>query len=158
MKTTVTINGITKEIELSPEQAKQFQIGRVEANEKYFWIDNLFAVQEGLETFSKVDDDRFNSGNYYKNIVDCQEDAKANCLRAKLSQFNRNFPHPEGSSSTAICACGKQIMVDYTGVNFLTYHQMGALAFSSHEAANAAIAQFKNEILWYFNEYVRYLK
>ena len=158
MKTTVTINGITKEIELSPEQAKQFQIGRVEANEKYFWIDNLFAVQEGLETFSKVDDDRFNSGNYYKNIVDCQEDAKANCLRAKLSQFNRNFPHPEGSSSTAICACGKQIMVDYIGVNFLTYHQMGALVFSSHEAANAAIAQFKNEILWYFNEYARYLK
>lgn len=158
MKTTVTINGITKEIELSPEQAKQFQTGRVAMNETYYWIDNLFAVQKGLETFSKVDDDRFNSGNYYKNLTDCQENAKANYLRSKLNQFNRNFPHPEGSSSTTICACGKQIMLDYIDVNFLTYHQMGALVFSSHEAANEAIAQFKNEILWYFNEYARYLK
>ena len=71
MKTTITINGITKEIELTEEQAKmfekrEFKRWRAPKNDSYLYVADCDYIGKTFEWGEKYDGYRYSTGNYFK--------------------------------------------------------------------------------------------
>ena len=165
MKATLIIEGKEIEIEISEEEYKKLQppkekktgYERVPESDIYFYANSRGYVETACEDYCDVDNEYYESANYYSDKTVAENNARADNLMRQLRRFS--VEHREcGVNFNDIKTKKYCIYYDY-GSNELdsTYtvcvKSFGAIYFDSKETAQAAIDEFHDELIWYFTEY-----
>lgn len=171
MQVTISANGKNIKAEISEEQAKI--LGLVEdkpktgyeslgTGETYYLVD----VDDEITTMkydSRLDRDCYDVGNYYSDKVIAENNARADRLLRQLRQWqalnDRAVTKKDWGNSLA-----RKFRIKYNHfddklmmVGEEYFQDVNVIYFSSMEKADEAIEQFKDELLWYFTEYVQRL-
>lgn len=173
MQVTISANGKNIKAEISEEQAKILGLvedkpktgyeGREECNnKKHYFVNTIDLVIEDENTVL-FDQNRYDVGNFYSNKMIAENNARADRLLRQLRQWQALNDRPITSKDWKDDNVLKY-SVDYDYFNnmvFVTYTTryrcLNNVYFTSEEKAQEAIEVFKDELLWYFTEYVQRL-
>ena len=165
MKATLIIEDKEIEIEISEEEYKKLQQSeekktgyeRVPESDIYFYANTKGDVETACEDCYDVDDEYYESANYYSDKTVAENNARADKLMRQLRRFS--VEHREcGVNFNDIKTKKYYLYYDYEDnelrTTFMFYFKhFGAIHFDSEGAAQAAIDEFYNELIWYFTEY-----
>ena len=165
MKAKLIIEGKEIEIEISEEEYKKLQPSeekktgyeRVSESDVYFYTYPSGCVETTCETCYDIDDECYESANYYSDKTVAENNTRADKLMRQLRRFS--VEHREhGVSFNDANAEKYYIYYDYSddklGVGFVLRTRIfGTIYFDSEEITNAAIDEFRDELVWYFTEY-----
>ena len=162
MKATLIIEGKEIEIEISEEEYKKLHPSetgyeRVPESDIYFYANTKGDVETACEDCYDVDDEYYESANYYSDKTVAENNARADKLVRQLRRFAVEHREPGINFNNANTA-KFYIICDYENdelrATYTSYAKVfGAIYFDSREVANAAIDKFHDELIWYFNEY-----
>ena len=144
------------------EETKKKKTGyeRAEKGEK-FYIPSINRCDDfcgDVEHKSSVDDMIYRVAKYYTDKNVARNNERADTLMRKL----RRFSAENGGMPSCRMAARSSFKYDWSiefdidrgslyAIN--TYTRPGIIYFSSRKAAEKAIEEFKDELLWYFTEY-----
>ena len=165
MKAKLIIENKEIEIEISEEEYKKLQPSeekktgyeRVPESDIYFYANTKGYVETACEDCYDVDDEYYESANYYSDKTVAKNNARADKLMRQLRRFSvehrENGVNLNDMNTKQYC-----IYYDYgnntLGTAFtLCARVFGAIYFDSEETAQAAIDEFRDELMWYFTEY-----
>ena len=165
MKAKLIIEGKEIEIEISEEEYKKLQspeekktgYERVPESDVYFYTYPSGCVETTCETCYDIDDECYESANYYSDKTVAENNTRADKLMRQLRRFS--VEHRERGVNLNDMDTKKHcIYYDYgnntLGTAFtLCAKTFGTIFFDSEETAQAAIDKFRNELIWYFTEY-----
>lgn len=173
MQVELKVNGKTVHAEISEEQAKI--LGLIEDkpktgyerreecnNKKYYFVNTIDLVIENENTVL-FDQNRYDVGNYYSDKTIAENNARADRLLRRLRQW-------QGTHDRAISTkdwqdktlCLYSIKYNYS-LDMLYAHAdsycrgLNNIYFTSEKIVKEAIEQFKDELEWYYTEYVQRL-
>ena len=162
MKAKLIIEDKEIEIEISEEEYKKLQPSetgyeRVPESDIYFYANTKGDVETACEDCYDVDDEYYESANYYSDKTVAENNARADKLIRQLRRFAVEHREPGINFNNANTA-KFYIICDYENdelrATYTSYAKVfGAIYFDSREVANAAIDKFHDELIWYFNEY-----
>ena len=162
MKATLIIEGKEIEIEISAEEYKKLHPSetgyeRVPESDIYFYANTKGDVETACEDCYDIDDEYYESANYYSDKTVAENNARADKLIRQLRRFAVEHREPGINFNNANTA-KFYIICDYENdelrATYTSYAKVfGAIYFDSREVANAAIDKFHDELIWYFNEY-----
>ena len=162
MKATLIIEGKEIEIEISEEEYKKLHPSetgyeRVAESDIYFYANTKGDVETACEDCYDIDDEYYESANYYSDKTVAENNARADKLIRQLRRFAVQHREPGINFNNANTA-KFYIICDYENdelrATYTSYAKVfGAIYFDSREVANAAIDKFHDELIWYFNEY-----
>ena len=165
MKAKLIIKGKEIEIEISEEEYKKLQLSeekitgyeRVPESDIYFYANTKGDAETACEDCYDVDDEYYESANYYSDKTVAENNARADKLMRQLRRFAVQHREPGINFNNANTA-KFYIICDYENdelrANYISCAKVfGAIYFDSREVANAAIDKFHDELIWYFNEY-----
>lgn len=172
MQVELKANGKTVQVEMTEEQLKELGLieeqrtgyERVKKGEMYYVIDAEYNGMLKITEFNDQEDERcYNTGNYYNDKVIAENNARADkllrCLRRWQAANDRAISVSDWKNDNIF-----KYYVDYDCFNelfFTTYavHRrfLNNIYFTSEEKAEEAIEVFRDELLWYFTEYVQRL-
>ena len=165
MKAKLIIKGKEIEIEISEEEYKKLQLSeekitgyeRVPESDIYFYANTKGDAETACEDCYDVDDEYYESANYYSDKTVAENNARADKLMRQLRRFSVEHREPGINFNNANTA-KFYIICDYENdelrANYISCAKVfGAIYFDSREVANAAIDKFHDELIWYFNEY-----
>ena len=162
MKATLIIEGKEIEIEISEEEYKKLHPSetgyeRVLESDIYFYANTKGDVETACEDCYDIDDEYYESANYYSDKTVAENNARADKLMRQLRRFAVQHREPGINFNNANTA-KFYIICDYENdelrATYTSYAKVfGAIYFDSREVANAAIDKFHDELIWYFNEY-----
>ena len=165
MKAKLIIEGTEIEIEISEEEYKKIQspeekktgYERVPESDVYFYTYPSGCVETTCETCYDIDDECYESANYYSDKTVAENNARADKLMRQLRRFSvehREYGVNLNDMNT------KKFFVTYNYENneirpgyTLQVKAFGTICFDSREATQAAINEFHDELIWYFTEY-----
>ena len=165
MKAKLIIEGKEIEVEISEEEYKKLQseeekktgYERVPEYDGFYYESSEATVEDGLEEHTKLDDEYYESANYYSDKTVAENNTRADKLMRQLRRFA--VEHRErGVNLNDINTEKYYICYDYEGNELGTTFTFvarvfGIIYFDSEETANAAIDEFHDELIWYFTEY-----
>lgn len=165
MKAKLIIEGKEIEIEISEEEYKKLQppeekktgYERVPESDVYFYTYPSGCVETTCETCYDIDDECYESANYYSDKTVAENNARADKLMRQLRRFA--VEHREHGVNLNDINTEKYYMYyDYDDnelrVSFVfCTRNFGVIHFDSEETVNAAIDKFHDELIWYFTEY-----
>ena len=165
MKAKLIIEGKEIEIEISEEEYKKLQseeekktgYERVSESDIYFYANSRGYVETCTEDYYSVDNEYYESANYYSDKTVAENNARADKLMRQLRRFA--VEHRECEVNFNNINTEKYYMYyDYDdnelGVSFVfRTRNFGAIYFDSEETTQAAIDEFHDELIWYFTEY-----
>ena len=165
MKAKLIIEDKEIEIEISEEEYKKLQppeekktgYERVPESDVYFYTYPSGCVETTCETCYDIDDECYESANYYSDKTVAENNARADKLMRQLRRFA--VEHRERGVNLNDTNTKKYcIYYDYgnntLGAAFtLCAKTFGTIRFDSEETAQAAIDEFRDELIWYFTEY-----
>ena len=162
MKAKLIIEDKEIEVEISEEEYKKLQPSetgyeRVPESDIYFYANTKGDVETACEDCYDVDDEYYESANYYSSKTVAENNARADKLMRQLRRFS--VEHRERGVNLNDTNTKKYcIYYDYgnntLGTAFtLCAKTFGTIRFDSEETAQAAIDKFRNELIWYFTEY-----
>ena len=162
MKAKLIIENKEIEIEISEEEYKKLQPSetgyeRVPESDIYFYANTKGDVETACEDCYDVDDEYYESANYYSDKTVAENNARADKLMRQLRRFS--VEHRErGVNLNDINTEKYYICYDYEGNELGTTFTFvarvfGVIYFDSEEATQAAIDKFRDELIWYFTEY-----
>ena len=165
MKAKLIIEGKEIEVEISEEECKKLQseeekktgYERVSESDIYFYANSRGYVETCTEDYYSVDNEYYESANYYSDKPVAENNARADKLMRQLRRFA--VEHREcGVNFNDTNAKKYYICYDYAsdelGVSSVVFSRnFGATYFDSEETAQAAIDEFRDELVWYFTEY-----
>ena len=162
MKATLIIKGKEIEIEISEEEYKKLHPSetgyeRVAESDIYFYANTKGDVETACEDCYNIDDEYYESANYYSDKTVAENNARADKLLRQLRRFAVQHREPGINFNNATTE-KYYIICDYENdelrATYTSYAKVfGAIYFDSREVANAAIDKFHDELIWYFNEY-----
>ena len=162
MKATLIIEGKEIEIEISEEEYKKLHPSetgyeRVAESDIYFYANTKGDVETACEDCYDIDDEYYESANYYSDKTVAENNARADKLMRQLRRFAVEHREPGINFNNATTE-KYYIICDYENdelrATYTSYAKVfGAIYFDSREVANAAIDKFHDELIWYFNEY-----
>ena len=129
-----------------------------ERTTEYFMDETRSIVNMVLDAHEPIDDELYESGNYYSNRELAINNSRADELLRKLRRFVA-----ENNDSKIDWTDSEQekwvITYDYSinDIVILSGHfskHFGQITFTSEEIAERAVKMFKKELMWYFTEYV----
>ena len=134
-------------------------IGRITGYERAdcFFYDNTIHVMHDIDVENDSSTQFYDAANYYSSRVVAENNARADKLMRQLRRFavehrgldEQQKGHVYGLSFDMNgCVCVEQQVLGYS---------FGQIYFDSVVAAELAINKFKNELTWYFSEYVKNL-
>ena len=182
MQVELKVNGKTVQVEISEEQLKEAGVfeslkklgliedkpktgyERAKKGEMYYVINTKDDSMMNIKEFNdETDEQYYNTGNYYSDETIAENNARADRLQRCLRQWQAQNDKPISMSDWKNNNISKYY-VDYDCFNelfFVTYavHRrfLNNIYFTSEEKAKEAIEVFKDELLWYFTEYVQRL-
>mgnify|MGYP003404151014 FL=1 len=165
MKAKLIIENKEIEVEISEEEYKKLQPSeekktgyeRVPESDIYFYDNSSGYVETVCENYYDVDNEYYESANYYSDKTVAENNARVDKLMRQLRRFA--VEHRE---------CGVNLNDMNTKKFFVTYNYenneirpgytlqikaFGTICFDSREATQAAIDEFHDELIWYFTEY-----
>ena len=162
MKAKLIIEGKEIEVEISEEGYKKLQLSetgyeRVPESDIYFYANSRGYVETASEDCYDIDNEYYESANYYSSATVAKNNARADNLMRQLRRFSvEHREHEVNFNDTN--AEKYYIYYDYSddelGVSIvLRTRNFGAIYFDSEETARAAIDEFYDELIWYFTEY-----
>ena len=165
MKAKLIIEGKEIEVEISEEEYKKLQLSeekktgyeRVAESDIYFYTYPSGCVETTCEACYDIDDECYESANYYSDKTVAENNTRADKLMRQLRRFA--VEHRENGVNFNDTNAEKYYMNynyenDELGVGFVFLSRnFGAIYFDSKETANAAIDEFHDELIWYFTEY-----
>ena len=162
MKAKLIIENKEIEIEISEEEYKKLYLSetgyeRVSKSDIYFYANSRGYVEIEDDNYYNVDDECYESANYYSDKTIAENNARADKLMRQLRRFS--VEHRECGVDFNSAKTEKHYIYynyDYnelrTTYMFYAKH-FGVIHFDSEETANAAIDEFHDELIWYFTEY-----
>lgn len=165
MKAKLLIDGKEIEVEISEEEYKKIQpieekktgYERVPKPSVYFYVSYNDKVDTTIEDCYDVDNECYESANYYSSETIAENNARADKLMRQLRRFS--VEHREHGVDFNSAKTEKHYIYynyDYnelrTTYMFYAKH-FGVIHFDSEETAQAAIDEFHDELIWYFTEY-----
>ena len=162
MKAKLIIEGKEIEIEISEEEYKKLypsETGyeRVAKDSDYFYVNIRGDVGTGIDNYCFADDKYYKSANYYSSDVVAENNARADKLMRQHRRFSvehrkykTNFNSINANRFYIIYQCEINEIKPYH-TSYAIY--FGAIYFDSEETAQAAINEFRDELIWYFTEY-----
>ena len=165
MKAKLIIEDKEIEIEISEEEYKKLQPSeekktgyeRVPKNGYYFYEFGKGDVESDIEDCYDIDNEYYESANYYSDKTVAENNARADKLMRQLRRFS--VEHRECGVNFNDTNIEKYcIYYDYEnnilGATFtFCVKTFGAIYFDSEETAQAAVDEFRDELIWYFTEY-----
>ena len=165
MKAKLIIEGKEIEIEISEEEYKKLQspeekktgYERVPESNVYFYAHPSGCVETTCEACYDIDDECYESANYYSDKTVAENNTRADKLMRQLRRFAVEHRKCEVNFNN-INTEKYYMYYDYDdnelGVSFVfRTRNFGAIYFDSEETVNAAIDKFHDELIWYFTEY-----
>lgn len=162
MKAKLIIEDKEIEIEISKEEYKKLQPSetgyeRVSKRGDYFYESGKGDVESEIEDCYDVDNEYYESANYYSDKTIAENNARADKLMRQLRRFSvehrkykTNFNSINARRFYIIYQCEINEIKPYH-TSYAIY--FGAIYFDSEETAQAAIDEFYDELIWYFTEY-----
>ena len=162
MKAKLIIEGKEIEIEISEEEYKKLQpletgYERVSKSGDYFHESGKGDVESEIEDCYNIDNEYYESANYYSDKTVAENNARADKLMRQLRRFSvehrkykTNFNSINANRFYIIYQCEINEIKPYH-TSYAIY--FGAIYFDSEETAQAAINEFHDELIWYFTEY-----
>ena len=165
MKAKLIIEGKEIEVEISAEEYEKLQpieekktgYERVSESDVYFYTYPSGCVETTCETCYDIDDECYESANYYSDKTVAENNTRADKLMRQLRRFS--VEHRErGVNLNDINTEKHYICYDYESNELdSTYtfcaRVFGVIYFDSEETTQAAIDEFRDELIWYFTEY-----
>ena len=162
MKAKLIIENKEIEVEISEEEYKKLQppetgYERVSESDIYFYANSRGCVETACEDYYDVDNEYYESANYYSSKTVAENNARADKLMRQLRRFS--VEHREhGVNLNDTNTKKNYICYDYEDNELRTSFMFssrifGAINFDSEETAQAAIDEFHDELIWYFTEY-----
>ena len=165
MKAKLIIEDKEIEVEISEEEYKKLQpleekktgYERVEESDIYYYVHSIGYIETNCEDYYDVDNEYYESANYYSDKTVAENNARADKLMRQLRRF-----------AVEHRGCGVNLNDINTEKNYICYDYedneprislmfssrvFGAIHFDSEETAQAAIDEFHDELIWYFTEY-----
>ena len=162
MKATLIIEGKEIEIEISEEEYKKLHPSktgyeRAPENSGFYYEYNRGGVKCSIDEYCNIDNEYYESANYYSSDIVAENNARADKLMRQLRRFAVQHREPGINFNNATTE-KYYIICDYENdelrATYTSYAKVfGAIYFDSREVANAAIDKFHDELIWYFNEY-----
>ena len=165
MKAKLIIENKEIEIEISEEEYKKLQppeekktgYERVPKSSVYLYVSYNDKVDTTVEDCYDVDNECYESANYYSSDVVAENNARADRLMRQLRRFSvehRGCGVNLNDTNTEKYYIYYDYVSNKFGVAFTFYARVfGVMYFDSEETANAAIDEFRDELIWYFTEY-----
>ena len=159
MKATLIIEGKEIEIEISKEEYKKLHPSetgyeRVPENSEFYYEYSRGGVECSIDEYCNIDNKYYESANYYSSDIIAENNARADKLMRQLRRFAVEH-RGHGVNLNDINTAKFYIYYDNeleSGSVFCAKF-FGAICFDSEETARAAIDEFYDELIWYFNEY-----
>ena len=165
MKAKLIIEGEEIEVEISEEEYKKLQPSeekktgyeRVPESDVYFYTYPSGCVETTCETCYDIDDECYESANYYSDKTVAENNTRADNLMRQLRRFaveHRECGVNFNDTNTEKYFVYYDYGTDALGVSLVSRTRaFGVIYFDSEETANAAIDKFHDELIWYFTEY-----
>ena len=165
MKAKLIIENKEIEIEISEEEYKKLQPSeekktgyeRVPESNIYFYTNTKGDVETACEDCYDIDDEYYESANYYSDKTVAENNARADKLMRQLRRFSvehRGRKVDFNSTETAKHYIYYDCIHDELDITFTFFARVfGMVYFDSEETAQAAIDEFRDELIWYFTEY-----
>ena len=165
MKAKLIIEGTEIEVEISEEEYKKLQspeekktgYERVPESDVYFYAHPSGCVETTCEACYDIDDECYESANYYSDKTVAENNTRADKLMRQLRRFaveHRECEVNFNDTNTEKYYVYYDYKNDELGVSFVRRtRDFGVIHFDSEETANAAIDKFHDELIWYFTEY-----
>ena len=165
MKAKLIIEDKEIEIEISEEEYKKLQPSeekitgyeRVPKSSVYFYVSYNDKVDTTVEDCYDVDNECYESANYYSSETVAENNARADKLMRQLRRFSVEHRECEvnfNSTETAKHYIYYDCIHDELDITFTFFARVfGMVYFDSEETAQAAIDEFHDELIWYFTEY-----
>ena len=165
MKAKLIIEGKEIEIEISEEECKKLQseeekktgYERVSESDVYFYTYPSGCVETTCETCYDIDDECYESANYYSDKTVAENNTRADKLVRQLRRFaveHRECGVNFNDTNTKKYYICYDYASDELGVSSVVFSKnFGAIYFNSEETTQAAIDEFHDELIWYFTEY-----
>ena len=169
MQVELKANGKTVQVEMTEEQAKILGLAeersrtgyeRVEVEETYYLVDVDDEITN-MKHNGQLDRDCYDVGNYYSNKTIAENNARADRLLRQLRQWqalnDKSISvedwNNESKKKWFIIYSSEEMYAEYYYIMRLP----NTIYFATKEKAEEAIEVFKDELLWYFTEYVQRL-
>ena len=162
MKAKLIIKDKEIEVEISEKEYKKLQPSetgyeRVPKNGKYFYEFGKGDVESDIEDYYDIDNEYYESANYYSSKTVAENNARADKLMRQLRRFaveHRGCGVDFNSTETAKHYIYHDCVRDELRTTYTFYAGVfGVIYFDSEETAQAAIDEFHDELIWYFTEY-----
>lgn len=171
MKVELKANGKTVQVEMTEEQLKELgaikpRTGyeRVKKGEMYYVINAKDNSMINIKEFNdETDEQCYNIGNYYNDKIIAKNNARADRLLRCLRQWQAQNDEVISKEDWEDQDLKKySIIYDYSSNVFYAgktwwMREPNNIYFKSKEKAEEAIEAFKDELIWYFTEYVQRL-
>lgn len=165
MKARLIVDGKEIEVEISEEEYKKLQSSeekktgyeRVSEDDDYFYASSRGYVETACEDCYDVDDEYYESANYYSDKTVAENNARADKLMRQLRRFAVKH-REDGTDFNDINTAKFYIYYEYRNnkleiASTFSAEVFGTIHFDSKEAIQAAIDEFHDELIWYFTEY-----
>ena len=171
MKVELKANGKTVQVEMTEEQAKILGLveersrtgyERVEVEETYYLVEVDDEITN-MKHNGQLDRDCYDVGNYYSNKTIAENNARADRLLRHLRQWQAKNDEPISVEDWNNESKKKWFIIySYSSEEMYAeyYYIMrlpNTIYFATKEKAEEAIEVFKDELIWYFTEYVQRL-
>lgn len=170
MKATISANGKTIKTEISEEQLKELGLvedkpktgyERVDEDESYFVDDTINDGHEVLGGRTLVNNLYYINGNYYNDKSIVENNARADRLLRRLRQWQAQNDKAISKEDWNNESKKKWFIIYSSGEMYAEYYYImrlpNTIYFTTKEKAEEAIEVFRDELLWYFTEYVQRL-
>ncbi len=171
MKVELKANGKTVQVEMTEEQLKKLgaikpRTGyeRVKKGEMYYVINTKDNSMINIKEFNdEMDEQCYNIGNYYNDKIIAENNARADRLLRQLRQWQAQNDEVISKEDWEDHDLTKYFIIYDYDSNVIspgrTWWMRGTnnIYFKSREKAEEAIEAFRDELLWYFTEYVQRL-
>ena len=171
MKVELKANGKTVQVEMTEEQAKILGLveersrtgyERVEVEETYYLVEVDDEITN-MKHNGQLDRDCYDVGNYYSNKTIAENNARADRLLRHLRQWQAQNDEPISVEDWNNESKKKWFIIySYSSEEMYAeyYYIMrlpNTIYFTTKEKAEEAIEVFRDELLWYFTEYLQRL-
>ena len=167
MKAKLIIEDKEIEIEISEEEYKKLQpIGekktgyeRVPESDIYFYVHSRGYVETASEDCYDIDDEYYESANYYSDKTIAENNIRADKLMRQLRRFSvehrgRGVNFNNKNTEKYYIYYNYDYENDELWVSSVFYSKsFGTIYFDSEKTTQAAIDEFRDELIWYFTEY-----
>lgn len=165
MKAKLIIKDKEIEVEISEEEYKKLQPSeekktgyeRMPESDIYYYANPKGDVDTTVEDCYDVDNECYESANYYSSETVAKNNARADKLMRQLRRFSVEH---RANELNWYNINNRKYYITYDfednkiSANYKTFLKgLGVTYFDSMETAQAAIDEFRDELIWYFTEY-----